>query len=120
MKDRRTALHVVLMLLLLFSQQTGMSHAVTHFLHSAAYSADSPSGSAITAGIATRHESTLPGDMQCIKCLAFASIGSGLVDAAPPRFADPESGRHHVEGAVAARLPFLIRAFDSRAPPVSC
>lgn len=114
MKSRRPFLHVVLLLLLLCSQQMGMSHAVTHVLHAAA----APSGTT-GAEPAGAHERALPAELQCVKCLVFASIGSGLVDGAPQRCSDPQTGPHHIRSAAApAALP-LLRAFDSRAPPVA-
>lgn len=116
MNARRTALHIVLMLLLLCSQQMGLSHAVTHVLHSTG----SPGEHAVHDAPAASHERPLPAELQCVKCLAFASIGSGLVDGAPHRAADPAAGPHRVHAAAARAIPSLIRAFDSRAPPASC
>lgn len=93
----------MLALLLLLSQQLGISHALTHV--------------SLPDAPRTSQEEQLPGEMQCEECLAFASIGSAL--AIPPLswFTDLASVLDRIAVPVTCHLPCLVRAFDSRAPP---
>ncbi|QDZ29624.1 hypothetical protein [Noviherbaspirillum sp. UKPF54] len=103
-KLRHAAIHVVLSLLLLLSQQLAMAHAVSHL------SSDNASGMA--------RQKQLPPELQCDQCLAFAAIGSA-VNAPPHDFVIGQSVNLH--DALAAPCPLLAspqRVFDSRAPPV--
>lgn len=101
---RRIFAHVVFAFLLLFSQQLGVVHAISHL------SSEPGSGSV--------QKKQLPGELQCEQCLAFAAIGAGLT-ASPlstPQFLAPRETS--VEVPLAKTLPASLRAFDSRAPPV--
>ncbi|WP_141104059.1 hypothetical protein [Noviherbaspirillum denitrificans] len=107
MNFRRPTIHVVLALLLLFTQQLGISHAISHLAQAAG-----------AESARTDSEKQLPDEFQCAKCLAFATVGSALNGTAPIAFAD--AAIVHVRDVVPARVhlrpPFP--AFHSRAPPV--
>ncbi|HJV87390.1 MAG TPA: hypothetical protein VJ698_18120 [Noviherbaspirillum sp.] len=90
--------------LLLLSQQLGITHAISHLSSAAA------SGKV--------QDKQLPAELQCEQCLAFAAIGAGLVGSPPqvPLLAAPaETG---IAIPLVAQLPPVPRAFDSRAPPI--
>jgi hypothetical protein len=101
---RRLFAHIACTFLLLFSQQLGITHAISHL--SSYVTSNSP------------QEEQLPSEMQCAQCFAFASIGSGLTGALP----SPLQLSATTETSVGAWLikPFAAdyRSFDSRAPPV--
>ncbi len=90
-------------MLLLVSQQLGITHAISHL------------SSIATSGKV--QDKQLPADLQCEQCLAFAAIGAGLAGS-PPELAllaaPCETG---VAIPLVAQLPPVPRAFDSRAPP---
>lgn len=101
---RRAFAHIAFVFLLLFSQQQGVVHGVSHL------SPDTPSGSA--------QKKQLPAELKCDQCLAFAAIGAGLPDSPPSN--PPVLAPHEtfLEVSPAKALPAVQRAFDSRAPPV--
>lgn len=107
LKLRQPALHLVFAFLLLLSQQMGLAHAVLHLSSGAETSADS-----------TSQDKQLPRETQCSKCFAYASIGSALTTPSASFFADFFVSRADRGVAVDQILPRVIRAFDSRAPPV--
>jgi hypothetical protein len=111
---RRNLCHVLLSLLLVFSQQMGFSHALSH--------AAAVSGSAqlaVQAADDTGGITKLGLDHSCAQCLAFAQIGS----AADTRFYSfPLAGNDaSVAIAFTPAAPDCQRTvcgFLSRAPPV--
>ncbi len=104
-KPQRIFSHLAFALFLLLSQQLGIAHAISHF------SSDRVSRSS--------HEKHLPAEMHCSQCLAFAAIGSAL-NSAPATFAAmlPVSWLP-IAPSVAKPLLFALRAYHSRAPPVT-
>lgn len=98
---RRRALPLLLAFFLLLSQQMGMAHGVSHLSQDAASS----------------HDQTLPAEIQCEQCLAFASLS-----AAPPALL-PIIVLHQPKDVVSPGLykqilrTCAIPAFESRAPP---
>ncbi|WP_136413858.1 hypothetical protein [Herbaspirillum sp. ST 5-3] len=103
MKIRRVFARVVLAFLLL-SQQLGITHAISHI------SSDTSSSRS--------RDKELPAELQCVQCLAFASIGSGLTGS--PLQLDPLPAPADTITFVllVKPLPAALRAFDSRAPPL--
>jgi hypothetical protein len=101
--SRRVLAHIAFAFLLLFSQQLGTTHVISHL------SSDFASSSS--------QQKQLPNEMQCDQCLAFAAIGSGLIGSPPsiPHFA--ASTTSFIEALLVKPLPAEHRAFDSRAPP---
>jgi hypothetical protein len=100
---RRVLARILLAFLLLASQQLGMAHTIAHF------SADSSAS----------HKKPLPAELQCERCLAFAAIGSALTGA-PPTFSAPAATTGTTPALPTFKpLPSALRAFDSRAPPLS-
>lgn len=87
---------------LLFSQQLGIAHAVSH----------------LSQNIGGVQEKQLPAELQCEQCVTFAAFGSALTGSPPP------GPTFFAQRAVAAEplritlLPAEARPFDSRAPPV--
>jgi hypothetical protein len=103
-KPRRFLAHVTFAFFLLLAQQLGAAHAISHF------SSDTSSSRS--------HEKQLPVEMQCAQCLAFAAVGSAL-NGPPPAFcATLQLSEMPFTAPFVRHLPFLIRAFNSRAPPV--
>jgi hypothetical protein len=104
-KPRRFLAHVAFAFFLLLAQQLGAAHAISHF------SSDNSSSRS--------HEKQLPAEMQCAQCLAFAAVGSAL-NGAPPAFcATLQLSEMLLAAPLTIHLPSLIRAFNSRAPPVA-
>ena len=98
---------MLLALLLLWTQQWAIAHAITHISRAAEYETESEIES----------DESLPGEIHCIKCLAFASIGAALATAG---FSWPgDAAATWINLASAATDPDCAqqRAFDSRAPP---
>jgi hypothetical protein len=101
-KIRPTFLRVLLVLLLLASQQMGMAHAFSH-LHAPLHK-DSP-------------DHNLPCEQTCDQCLAFASIGSALTSPTIALFAVPATNPKWVAEQSERFIPATVVPFDSRAPP---
>lgn len=95
----------MLALLLLLSQQMALSHAVTHL------------SSPVESG--TRSDDPLPSEMQCIKCFAFASVGAALGASLLPWFINLAYRLIRLATPVANRPRGFIRAYHSRAPPLT-
>ncbi|MEN3276949.1 MAG: hypothetical protein V7631_2739 [Massilia sp.] len=117
---RRCAVHVLLSLLLLVSQQMAFAHALTHWTGqwsghgSAQWSGQPP----LLAADADRDLSTsVAQDRSCSQCLAFAQLGS-LAGSTARAFAplDPAGEPAAVPASGHAR-PRSACVFDSRAPP---
>lgn len=96
---------MLLALLLLLSQQMALAHAVTHIRQPV------ESGSTTDDG--------LPDELQCIKCFAFASVGTALSSAALSWFIALDARWSTPAGIVIHPRRSLLRAFDSRAPPLT-
>lgn len=105
MKYRAIAVHALLTLLLLLSQQLGVAHSVTHLSHPAE-----------TAGAL---DEQLPGDLQCATCLAFASIDSAL--NGPAQFVSPDTAAIPADVRIppSSTLDDPLCAFQPRAPPAA-
>ncbi|HJV83206.1 hypothetical protein [Noviherbaspirillum sp.] len=91
-------------MLLLVTQQLGITHAISHL------------SSATTSGKV--QDKQLPAELQCEQCLAFAAIGAGLAGSPPPLVLLAMPSETGTDIPLAAQLPPVPRAFDSRAPPV--
>jgi hypothetical protein len=104
-KPRRIFSHLAFALFLLLSQQLGIAHAISHF------SSDRISRSS--------HEKPLPAEMQCSQCLAFAAIGSALNNTAATLAAVQPVSWLPIAPPVVKPLPSALRAYHSRAPPVT-
>lgn len=104
MKIRPALRHALLALLLLLSQQLGVTHAVSHL------SAPPQRAS---------QDQQLPVDQSCEQCLAFASIGSALTN---PPFVFLVGPAHYALPVALPSgnfVPRTIAAFRSRAPPAA-
>jgi hypothetical protein len=104
-KPHRLVAHIAFAFFLLLAQQLGAAHAISHLS-----SENSPRRA---------HDKQLPAEMQCAQCLAFAAVGSAL-NGQPPAFcAAPQLSEMPLAAPSVRHLPSLIRAFNSRAPPVA-
>lgn len=98
---RRRVFPLLLAFFLLFSQQIGMAHGVSH----------------LSLDAASSHDQSLPAEIQCEQCLVFASLS-----AAPPALL-PVIALHQSKDTVSPGLykqilrTCAIPAFESRAPP---
>lgn len=113
MRFRLPAIHLVLVLLLLLSQQMALTHALTHI------SPPAVSGTQSGAQSRTQSDDQLPREMQCMKCFAFASVGSALASSPHAWSADLIPGWIDIPGPATTPLRNAFRAFDSRAPPLA-
>ena len=118
MNIRRNLCHVLLSLLLVFSQQMGFSHALSHAA-AAAGSAQLAARASDQAADDTGGITKLGLDHSCAQCLAFAQIGS----AADTRFysfplADNDASVAIAYAAAALDCQRIVCGFLSRAPPV--
>ena len=99
----RTVRHLLIALALLFTQQAGQLHALSHLRHDL---------NALQRG----GESAPPVDHKADRCLAFHAFDSALPILAfavePPRAAAPALARVTL---FSPRTPRIV--FDSRAPP---
>ena len=108
---RRPIVYVLLSLLLVLSQQMGISHALAHW---------SSQRAMVTAGDSSDAEpaKSLALDPSCGQCLAFAQIGT----AADTGFYSFPIARDNTQAVDIAVAPELCQrtacAFRSRAPPV--
>lgn len=105
----------MLSLLLVLSQQMGISHALSHW-------SGNGNGSGRTSASAgerqVRPAKSLALDQSCDQCLAFAQIGSAL-DTAFHTFPVIQSGALAVPGGVeTSYCRRTVCVFQSRAPPV--
>jgi hypothetical protein len=99
----RTIHAVLLALLLLLSQQMGMAHAVTHW-------SGKPD---------SRSEQPIPLDKACDQCLAFAAIGSALTAKGWVAPLPAMAANVFTVTAGEPYFPIILRAFHSRAPPLT-
>jgi hypothetical protein len=100
---RQTAIHIVLALLLLLTQQMGVAHAVLHL------SSDSVHD--------TANDKKIPAEAHCEQCLAYASIGSALTGDLFQNFIAAAANPVSVPVLTQRILPSPLCAFHSRAPP---
>jgi hypothetical protein len=100
----RPILAYVVLAFLLFTQQLGITHAISHL------SSDTTSSSS--------QKKLLPGETQCAQCLAFAALDSGLTGSLPTIsvFAVPDDTT--IAFVTGNPLPSDFRPFNPRAPPV--
>jgi hypothetical protein len=99
----RPILVKLLFAFLLLSQQLGITHAISHL-------------GAETAS--SNYKKQLPTETQCLQCLAFASIGSGLPSSPSTLSALAVPPDTDVRTCADKPLPSALRAFNPRAPPV--
>lgn len=110
---RRSAIRLLLSLLLLTSQQMALSHAVTHWSGRMAPVAAQQHG-----GADRPLSKTLAQDQWCDQCLAFAQI-AGAAGSDTRTFAPFNPGADAIAPAAErAYSPRTVCAFRSRAPPV--
>lgn len=118
MNIRRNFFHVLLSLLLVFSQQMGYSHALSHASAAtaavqAAVQAAEPADDEVSTGI-----TKLGLDHSCAQCMAFAQIAS----AVDSRFHSFPLAFNSSVAVAFAPAPLdcqrTICGFRSRAPPV--
>jgi hypothetical protein len=98
---KRALIHVLLSLLVLLGQQAAWTHAATHL-----------------AKLPPSSDQQLPHGKVCDQCVFSAQIGTALVGKVFSFEADagtPSRVGHTPQGFV----PRTVRAFSSRAPPVS-
>lgn len=107
----RPFLHVLLALLLMFSQQAGFAHALSH-LSNLSNPADR-NGQAAGAD----HGKKTPPEDRCAQCLAFAHLGASPPAEGPRLPAVPADEARAVPTSPASIGARPLRAFQSRAPP---
>ena len=109
---RRSMFRVLLSLVLLLSQQMAMSHALSHWTSQLG-------GPVVQKAVGDAElSSAFAQDRSCAQCLGLAQLAAPLANA-PLRFVAPEMADILALDTVGhpARIR-LLRAFDSRAPPV--
>jgi hypothetical protein len=99
----RPILVKLLFAFLLLSQQLGITHAISHL------GAETASSS---------YKKQLPTETQCLQCLAYASIGSGLPSSPSLLSALATPPDIFFSAGAEKPLPSAPRAFNPRAPPV--
>ena len=102
----RTALCLVLAMLLVAIQQLGFAHALTHLGNPATKSGP-------------RNDAPPPVEKVCIECLAFAQLGSGLTAHAPPAALPPAAAIPFAAVSPVSWRAAFTPHFHSRAPPPS-
>ncbi|MBA5604020.1 hypothetical protein H3H36_01410 [Duganella sp. FT3S] len=113
MNVRRTFAYVMLSLLLVLSQQMGISHALSHWSGSGRVTANAGGGER-----QLRANKSLALDQSCEQCLAFAQIGSAL-DTAIHAIPAMRAGAVAVIGGPETSCHRrTVCVFHSRAPPV--
>ncbi len=106
---RRSVVHAMLSLLLLFSQQLALSHGLSHWSNggtSAQSSADSVAGKSLAL------------EKSCHECLAFAQIGSALGSQSFAFFVSANVNTAPVLALATSHCARTDCVFQSRAPPV--
>ena len=121
MNIRRNLCYVLLSLLLVFSQQMGFTHALSHASAAGAAQLAAQAGDQAVGqtGDDTGGITKLGLDHSCAQCLAFAQIGS----AADTRFysfplADNDASVAIAFTPAAPDCQRAVRGFLSRAPPI--
>jgi len=99
MDARRTWMHLLIAIFLLFSQQAAFAHAVTHL------------------GSPATQDQQLPHGKVCDQCIQCAQLGSALTNSHP--VCDWVAGHapQHPAPTASAHVPEPLRCFLSRAPP---
>ena len=113
MKSRRTIVHVLLSLLLLFSQQMAISHGIAHWSGSRGKTTQvraQPAGQLKVA-------KSLALDQTCDQCLAFAQIGSALGTPTFAFFASTNTDSLAITVSAQPDCRRTVCVFRSRAPP---
>lgn len=111
----RSLVHLLLVLLLLFTQQGLVAHAVVHAANHATDRANVQGGPGQGSGGTSK--SGVLADTLCEQCFAHAQMGGamGLAPASLPPFDGVDAGfRFQAEDQ---HFPRPIRPFQSRAPP---
>lgn len=117
MNVRRAFAYVMLSLLLVLSQQMGISHALSHW--SANGNGGNSGRSVASAGERqVRVSKSLALDQSCEQCLAFAQIGSALDTAVHSLPVTRAGAVAIIAGAELSFRPRTVCVFHSRAPPV--
>ncbi|WP_295748465.1 hypothetical protein [Undibacterium sp.] len=93
---------IFLALLLLFTQQMGFAHAISHL-------SDLSSNSVKVKQV--------PLEQACDHCLAFAQVGSALTSDAGPFKATPPDAEVALSRATPDHCARTVCVFQSRAPP---
>jgi hypothetical protein len=101
-QTRRPLVSIFLVFLLLFTQQIGYAHAISHL---------------VKANYSESKNSQLPVEQACEHCIAFAQIGSAL--RSDPIFFAVTPVAAEIPQARSTQFHFLrtICVFQSRAPP---
>lgn len=99
----RPILVKLLFAFLLLSQQFGITHSISHLAPETASS---------------NYKKQLPTEAQCLQCLAFAAIGSGLTSSPSTLSALAVPSDTAVGAHAGMPLPAARRHFNPRAPPV--
>lgn len=108
---RRSLVHVLLSLLLLFAQQMALAHEMAHWSASREHAARSH------AQVDGRLAKAVAQDQSCDQCLAFAQI-AGAAGVDKRSFAPPDAASACVADCAAhADLPRTVAVFQPRAPP---
>lgn len=89
-------------LLLLFTQQMGFAHAISHLSD---------------LGSSSVKVKQIPLEQACDHCLAFAQIGSALSNDAGPFKAAPQDAEVALARATQDHCARTVCVFQSRAPP---
>jgi hypothetical protein len=99
----RSILVKLLFAFLLLSQQSGITHSISHLAPETASS---------------NYKKQLPTEAQCLQCLAFAAIGSGLTSSSSTLSALAVPSDITVGARAGKPLPANRRHFNPRAPPL--
>jgi len=113
----RRAVHILLSLLLLISQQMAFAHAMSHW--SGKIGAAHPAVAQVQAGGDNDLSSAVAQDQSCSQCLAFAQMAFA-VGSTPRQFIPLDLQAERFGGFIAAEAaPRTVCVFHSRAPPSS-
>jgi hypothetical protein len=108
---RRSLAYALLSLLLVLSQQMGISHGMSHWTDArSAAQGGGPHQRAAAKSLAL--------DQSCAQCLAFAQIGSALGTPAHAVAATHAAAAAGIAYATPAGCLRTVCVFQSRAPPV--
>lgn len=105
---RRSFVHVMLSLLLLFSQQLALSHGLSHWKNGSV---------AAQSGVDSQADKSLALEKSCHECLAFAQIGSALGSHSFAFFVSANVNTAPVLALAKSHCAPTDCVFQSRAPP---
>lgn len=92
--------------LMLFAQQQAVTHAISHL-------GTAPAERSVRRPL----DQQAPGELQCQTCVAFASVAAALAGT-PAVFVPPDMVETLALRVLQSdRIPVLVHAFRSRAPP---